>query len=295
MDGLSDHASALPEAETQFKEWLEEWFVRQGVPRSDALFDTWVAADGPSGYWAGLRIVREIEMLAPIAGKRILDVGSGFGGFEVCAWYAGAECVGIEIGEQRLRASKKRLELHGHPSNIILGDAFHLPFEDEQFDVAVSSEVLEHVKHRGALIGEMARVLRKGGVLYLAFPNLLSLQNVIRDPHYRLFGATLLPISLAQLYTKAVRKRSYDVEVLPFVPHVKHLCARHGIHVFSLNTSEQVVLERIDSPGTIRHPLGKYVISPLRAVGLGALLKTGVRVRAAFGDHVALAGIKGEG
>jgi ubiquinone/menaquinone biosynthesis C-methylase UbiE len=292
MDAVTESAGALPLAEQRFKEWLEGWFVKQGVPRSDALFDTWVAADGPNAYWAGLRIVREIEMFAPIAGKRVLDVGCGFGGFEAAAWSAGAECVGIEIGEERLRACKTRLGLHGHPTRVILGDAFGLPFEDGQFDVAVSSEVLEHVKRRSVLIGEMVRVLRKGGVLYLAFPNLLSWHNVISDPHYRLFGATLLPINLAQLYTKAMRKRSYDVEILPLVPHVKHLCARHGVRVHSLNTSERVLLERIDAPDTIRHPLGKYVISPMRAVGLGAVLKTAVRVRAAFGDHVALAGIK---
>jgi hypothetical protein len=38
--------AALPEAEQQFQRALEEWYVGQGVPRSDSLFGHWVRSGG---------------------------------------------------------------------------------------------------------------------------------------------------------------------------------------------------------------------------------------------------------
>jgi ubiquinone/menaquinone biosynthesis C-methylase UbiE len=283
---------ALPEAEQRFTKRLEEWFVAQGVPRSHPLFDHWVRADGIDTYWASQRIVREISTMVALEGRSVLDVGCGFGGFQVAASEAGATCAGVEIVEARLRMAVERITLHGQQPRVLIADAFKLPFRDESFDVVVSSEVLEHVKSRDAFIGELSRVLRRGGVLYLAFPNLLSLRNVLSDPHYRLPGATLLPTSLANLYTRAVRKRSYDVEILPFVPYIKRLCVRHGVAVHAINASEDVLIRKIDEHETIDHPVARRVVSSLRAAGLTSALKSVVHVRAAFGDHVALAGTK---
>ena len=49
-------------------------------------------------------------------------------------------------------------------------DATRLPFQDEVFDCVVCSEVLEHIEDDGQALGEIARVLRPGGELYLTCP-----------------------------------------------------------------------------------------------------------------------------
>lgn len=53
----------------------------------------------------------------------------------------------------------------------LLADATAIPFEDGSFDLVFCNHTLEHIVPYEACISEMLRVLRKGGLLYLAFPN----------------------------------------------------------------------------------------------------------------------------
>src|SRR5581483_8341823 len=64
--------------------------------------------------------------------------------------------------------------------------AERLPFPEETFDVVVASDVIEHVQDAGAVVAEAARVLRRGGLLFLATPNRFSLGL---EPHVRLLSS----------------------------------------------------------------------------------------------------------
>ena len=55
---------------------------------------------------------------------------------------------------------------------------YNLPFSDQQFDAVVMCEVLEHLNFNPLpVIYEINRVLKPGGLLYLALPNLVCLRN----------------------------------------------------------------------------------------------------------------------
>ena len=51
-----------------------------------------------------------------------------------------------------------------------LAFAMAVPFPDQQFDLALCIEVLEHVQEDEKALGEIARVLRSGGSLILSLP-----------------------------------------------------------------------------------------------------------------------------
>jgi SAM-dependent methyltransferase len=56
-----------------------------------------------------------------------------------------------------------------------------LPYEDAAFDLVVFTETLEHIPRSPyAILGEIKRVLKSGGVLLFSVPNLSSLNNRIR-------------------------------------------------------------------------------------------------------------------
>jgi SAM-dependent methyltransferase len=59
---------------------------------------------------------------------------------------------------------------------VILGNANDMPFEDESFDLIMSSATLEHDKHFWLSLGEMKRVLRPGGLLIISVP------GYVKDP-----------------------------------------------------------------------------------------------------------------
>lgn len=62
----------------------------------------------------------------------------------------------------------------------VQSDAVLLPFADESFDVVICSELLEHVPHPPAVLGEAYRVLRKDGVLLICVPFLYQIHG---DPY----------------------------------------------------------------------------------------------------------------
>ena len=85
-----------------------------------------------------------------------------------------------------------------------------LPFPDESFDIVISNHVIEHVGDQSAQLdhlSEIRRVLRRGGLGYLAVPNRWALV----EPHYRLAFLSWLPRRIADAYLRATRNRApYD-------------------------------------------------------------------------------------
>jgi ubiquinone/menaquinone biosynthesis C-methylase UbiE len=103
----------------------------------------------------------------PLAGRRVLDVGCGYGQWLADLETLGAEralLAGIDLVEER--AEKARARLGG--ADIREGDATELRFEDGSFDLVLQSMMFSSildpsVKRRAA--SEMARVLAPGGVV----------------------------------------------------------------------------------------------------------------------------------
>ena len=50
--------------------------------------------------------------------------------------------------------------------HYVEGDAYHMPFRKESFDVVVALDLLEHVSDPEKIMSEMTRVLRPGGLLF---------------------------------------------------------------------------------------------------------------------------------
>ncbi len=103
---------------------------------------------------------RVIELLAPRAGERILDVGCGPGNLArelaVAVGPDGHVC-GADVSEQML-------ELAAHPSvELEHLEGTTLPFGDAVFDAAVATQVYEYVEELPAALAELQRVLRSGG------------------------------------------------------------------------------------------------------------------------------------
>src|SRR3989344_2408900 len=49
----------------------------------------------------------------------------------------------------------------------VVGDAHALPFKEEEFEMVLCTEVLEHLKNPSLALQEMKRVLKKDGLLVL--------------------------------------------------------------------------------------------------------------------------------
>ena len=141
-------------------------------------------------------------------GDRVLEVGCGTAALAEAFARRGAEVVATDVSLRWLALAEKRLsESSAGDVELVACAAESLPFPDESFDVVAASDVIEHVEDPRRFAAEAARVLRPGGVLFLATPNRFSLGL---EPHVRLWGVGYLPRPLAESYVQALRRTSYS-------------------------------------------------------------------------------------
>jgi SAM-dependent methyltransferase len=117
-----------------------------------------------AGWQAADPVYRPIAMAllaacpAPLAGRRVLDVGSATGLVVSLADAAGATVVGSDLSAPMLAARPDRT----WPA--VVADGLGLPFRPGTFDVVTAAFLINHIDPEAAL-REMARVVRPGGAL----------------------------------------------------------------------------------------------------------------------------------
>ena len=111
---------------------------------------------GLDGRWRR----RAVAALGLAPGAVVLDIGCGPG--ELCGELeaAGLRPVGVDVSEAMLRAGPR-------PGARVLADGMGLPLADRSVDGVTCGFVLRNVVDPAVLLGEMGRVLRRGGRLAL--------------------------------------------------------------------------------------------------------------------------------
>ena len=120
-------------------------------------------------HYGGLPAVQALARRAAIRpGMAVLDVCAGLGGpARFLADQLEASVTGVDLTHSRCAAGRRltaRVGL-GRRVRFVRADAQTLPFRARVFDAAVSQEGLLHVPDKGAVLAEVARVLRPGARL----------------------------------------------------------------------------------------------------------------------------------
>jgi SAM-dependent methyltransferase len=112
------------------------------------------------------------RLLEPSPGGRLLDVGCGTGG-DVRALAELVAPSGLVVGVDRSDAlvQEARAVSAGPCAEFVAADAAALPFESGSFDGARVERTLQHVEDPAVVLGEMNRVVRRGGILVAAEPD----------------------------------------------------------------------------------------------------------------------------
>ncbi len=136
---------------------------------------------------------------------RILDLGCGEGRHAISAYMVkNVEAVGIDLSLADLETTRTRFTEFLEPDNkekslvLSVANGYQLPFSDEQFDKVICSEVLEHIPDYRAVIAEIHRVLKPGGIFAVSvprfFPEWICWQlsdeyHEVEGGHIRIFNA----------------------------------------------------------------------------------------------------------
>lgn len=117
------------------------------------------------------RFDRNINATNALSGLRILDIGCG-GGL-LCEPMArlGAEIVGVDASPTNINVARLHAEQSGLAIDYRATTAEAISAQGETFDVILNMEVVEHVSDVPLFLTECSKMLRPGGLMFVATIN----------------------------------------------------------------------------------------------------------------------------
>jgi SAM-dependent methyltransferase len=183
-------AEQFPQPEFLF---MNYGYAEAGPPRRRRI------APGDAPYRHHLSLVRRVLYRVRLAGRDVLEIGSGRGGncYYLRRYTRARRVVGLDLCEANLRRCRgPRFERIG----FVCGDAARLPFPAASFDVVLNLESSHCYPDFAGFLAEVSRVLRPGGIF--AYADFWEL-NVI--PHdWRRRAAALAAIPLQPVFEEDI-------------------------------------------------------------------------------------------
>jgi SAM-dependent methyltransferase len=147
-----------------------------------------------------------------IHNREVLDFGCGSGYGTARIADACKQVVGIDISSDAIDYACEKFTADNLQFKLIAPvEESPLPFADQSFDVVLSFQVIEHVADVDRYLGEVARVLRPGGIFIAATPDrasrLLPLQKPWNMYHLHEYTSAELKNALGARFARVTIKR----------------------------------------------------------------------------------------
>ncbi len=137
---------------------------------------------------------------------RILDIGCSGGVLMQALMSEGfTDVTGIDFSAEAIEQCKAK-----GLKNVHVMDAHYPDFKDEEFDLIIASDCLEHLENDNIALGNWNRILRKGGTGLIFVPAFMSLwsEHDVINHHFRRYTRDELQ-QKAKTAGFAVTKASY--------------------------------------------------------------------------------------
>ena len=179
---------------------------------------------GTAEYLTDVRRGMFLDLL-PIEGADVLEIGPGFGQFTDKIARRAKSVEALEVDSDQAAFIREKLQQEGITNTVVTtgGADCRLPQPTNSFDLVILNLVLEwcairldepHEKAQLRLLGEIARVLRPGGRLYVCTKNRFALRYLLGKPdeHYHdmRFGSALPRWLADRLHGRRSRGRLYS-------------------------------------------------------------------------------------
>ena len=117
--------------------------------------------------------LKAAAQLGYLEGETLVDIGCGSGRYllHFLQFKKIDSCIGLDFSRQSLLAAREALKTHGVSVALVLGDAENLPFTSRSFDIAFSTDLIEHLPVPSKGVSEIVRVSK--GKIVICTPNRL--------------------------------------------------------------------------------------------------------------------------
>jgi len=192
----------------------------------------------------------------PLDGLSVLNVGGSTGIIDNYLSEYFLSVIGIDIDEKAINSARDNFSKDNLSFDI--GDAMELPYEDETFDIVISSHIYEHVPDTGKMMTEIYRVLKDDGVCYFAGSNRIMWD----EPHYHLPLLSVVPVFMSHIYLRAFRNVDYYYE-----RHLTYWGLKKMVKDFKvIDYTEKIILnptkyetEYMIKPGSLKAKLASWL------------------------------------
>ncbi|SDZ86737.1 class I SAM-dependent methyltransferase [Microbulbifer marinus] len=237
------------------------------------------------------------QLLKLQPGQTVLDLGCGEGRHSIHLLISEAvDIVGLDLNIDDVRTASERaqpfVEQEQACGRLLLGvaDGLQLPFADDSFDVVICSEVLEHIEDYRAVLQEIDRILKPGGVFAASVPTffpewvcwrLSDAYHQVEGGHIRIFRERELRGSIEKLGHRFFARHKAHALHAPYwwlkcwlwnKPESRLLAAYHRLLVWDLMKKPLLTrtLEKLLNP-VLGKSIVLYFVKPqLSAVNAGA-------------------------
>lgn len=165
---------------------------REEIARFDEMAEAWWDPEGPyktalAFNAARVEIMqaqicahfnRDVKAEQPLAGLSLLDIGCGGGLISEYMAKAGARVTGIDASATSIEVAKRHAQHSGVEVNYQHMLSSQLT-DQQNYDVVINAEVVEHVPDQPALINDCTRLVKPEGMLILATLNRTWLSYVV--------------------------------------------------------------------------------------------------------------------
>ena len=180
----------------------------------EEMFDNIAPEYDKFNYLASMNIdriwrKRAISALKPFAPRKVLDIATGTGDLALLIdkILKPESIIGCDISEGMMQVAREKCRKHG-VTNILFEreDCTALTYPSESFDAVTSSFGIRNFQELDKALGEMHRVLRKGGHLAI-----LELSTPVKFPMKQLFpiyARCIMPL-LGWMFSKDKKAYKY--------------------------------------------------------------------------------------
>lgn len=146
--------------------------------KSNRLYD-FIADNPPAqssyfGYQVGRGILNFCKyFVSDIYEKKCLDYGCGCGHIIEYFLKDGINMYGVDMSPESVSTVNEKFAKYANWEGAFVFDGNRLPYTDDEFDVIICTEVIEHIlqKDMELFLTELRRILKSDGILLVTTPN----------------------------------------------------------------------------------------------------------------------------
>ncbi len=136
--------------------------------------------------------------------------GEGFDLKHILSIYQPKKTVGVDLSKSALNYAQKQLP----EVEFIQEDASKLPFKDNQFDLVVALEILEHIPDYDKAISELKRIAKNKVIITVPWEPSFSMVSLMRGKYLKRLGRHPEHINAwnKKSFTKVIKKHGFKIK-----------------------------------------------------------------------------------